>query len=121
MAINEVDHEKSLSDPSNIIPKSVISMENFYDLQYKFRQTINCKTQSSTLNHTPVNLGIEHEPRFINLGIHCSHDERKSFIKLYREYKDFFDWTYDELRTFETTIMNHNIPMKPDVKLYQHK
>ena len=33
MAIDEADHEKSLSDPSNIIPKSVISLEKFYDLQ----------------------------------------------------------------------------------------
>ena len=37
MAIDKVDHEKSLSDPSNIIPKSVISLEIFYYLQDKFR------------------------------------------------------------------------------------
>ena len=90
MAINEADQERSLFDPSNIISKCVISLEKFYDLQYKFRQTINCKTQRSTLNHTPVNLEKEHEPRFINLGIHCSHDERRSFIKLCREYKYIF-------------------------------
>ena len=45
MAIDEADHEKFLSGPSNIIPKSVISLEKFYDLQDKFRQTINCKTR----------------------------------------------------------------------------
>ena len=90
MDIDEADHEKSLSYPSNIIPKSVISLEKFYDLQDKFRQTINYKTQSSTLNHTPVNLGIEHEPQFINLGIHCSYDERRGFFKLCREFKDIF-------------------------------
>ena len=32
MAIDEADHEKFLSNPSNIIPKFVISLENFYDL-----------------------------------------------------------------------------------------
>ena len=37
MAIDKDDHEKSLSDPSNIIPKSLISLQNFYDLQDKFR------------------------------------------------------------------------------------
>ena len=58
LAIDKADHEKSLSNPSNIIPKSVISLDKFYDLQDKFRQTINCKTQSSTLNHTPINLGM---------------------------------------------------------------
>ena len=75
MAIDEANHEKYLSNPSNIIPKSVISLEKFYDLQDKFRKTTNCKTQSSTMNYTPVNLGSEQEPRCINLGIHCSHDE----------------------------------------------
>ena len=60
--IGEADHEKYLSDPSNIIPKFVISLEKFYDLQYKFRQTTNCKTQSSTLNYITINLRTEQEP-----------------------------------------------------------
>ena len=121
MAIDEVDHENSLSDPSNIIPKSVISLEKFYNLQDKFRQTTNCKTQSWTLNYTHVNMGTEQDPHFINIGIHCSHDERRSFIKLCREFKDLFSWTYNELRTFDTSVMHHNIPMKPEVKPYRQK
>ena len=121
MAIDEVDHENSLSNPSNIIPKSINGLDNFYDLQDKFRKTTNCKTQSSTLNHTPVNLGTEHEPWFINLGIHCSRDERRGFIKLCREFKDVFSLTYDELKTFDTTVMHHNIPMKLEVNPYQQK
>ena len=32
MAIDEANHEKSLSNPSNIIPKFVISIEKFYHL-----------------------------------------------------------------------------------------
>ena len=119
MAINEANHEKYLSDPSNVIPKSVIGLEKFYDLQYKFKQTTNCKTQSSTLNYAPINLGIEHAPRFINLRIHCSHDERRGFIKLCGEFKDVFSWTYNELGTFDTTVMHHNIPMKPELNPYQ--
>ena len=72
MEINEAGHDKSLSDLSNIIPKSVINIEKFYDLQDKFKQTTNCKTQSSSLNYELVNLGTEQNPRFINLGVDCS-------------------------------------------------
>ena len=90
MVIGKANHEKSLSNPSNIIPKSIISMEKFYDLQDKFRKTTNCKTQSSTLNYAHVNLGSEQEPQCINLGIHCSHDEQINFIKLCREFNDIF-------------------------------
>ena len=59
MAIDEVEHDKSLSDLSNIIPKSVINLEKFYNLQDKFKQTTNYKTHSSSLNYEPVNLGTK--------------------------------------------------------------
>ena len=59
MEINEVGRDKSLYNISNIIPKSFINLEKFYDLQDKFKQTTNCKTQSSSLNYEPVNLGTE--------------------------------------------------------------
>ena len=110
MAIDETDHEKYFPDPSNIISKSIINLENFYNLQDKFRQTTNCKTQSSTLNYTTVNLGTKQDPCFINLGVHCSYDEKISFIKLCKEFKDIFSWTYDELRNFDTIIMHHKHP-----------
>ena len=45
-SIDEVEHEKSLSDntfPSNLIPKSVHNMERIYDLQDKFKGNPNCK------------------------------------------------------------------------------
>ena len=84
MAIDETNHEKYFYDPSNIILKSVISLENFYNLQDKFRQTTNCKTQSSTLNYTTVNMGMEQDPHFINIGVHCSHDEKKYLSNYWR-------------------------------------
>ena len=37
MSIDEADHDKSLSDISNITPKSIINLEIFYDLQDKFK------------------------------------------------------------------------------------
>ena len=45
--IDEDEHEKYLSDPnfpSKIIPKSVINLEKYYDLQDKFKGNPNCKT-----------------------------------------------------------------------------
>ena len=44
MSIDEGEHKKTFSDISNIILKSVINLENFYNLQYKFRKTTNCNT-----------------------------------------------------------------------------
>ena len=72
MAMDEDEHDKYLYDISNIITKSVINLEKFYDLQDKFKQKTNYKTQSSSLNYEPINLGNEQNTHFINLGFNCS-------------------------------------------------
>ena len=40
---------------------------------------------------------------------------------LLRQYKDVFSWSYDELRTYDTSIIEQKIPLKPGVKLFRQK
>jgi len=40
---------------------------------------------------------------------------------LLRQYKDVFAWYYDELRNYETTILEPKIPLKPGVKTFKKK
>ena len=40
-------------------------------------------------------------------------------MKLCKEYKDVFTWTYDDIKTFDSSIMRHNIPAKPDARPYK--
>jgi ribonuclease HI len=60
------------SDMVNSIPKSVIRLEKFYDFQDKFKKTVNCKTNSSSLSYEKVNLGTNENYQCINLGLGCS-------------------------------------------------
>jgi hypothetical protein len=41
---------EALSDMVNFIPKSVVRLEKFYDFGDKFKKTVNCKTNSSSLD-----------------------------------------------------------------------
>ena len=66
-------------------------------------------------------MGNEQNPQLINRGINCSLDEEKDLIKLCKDFKDVFSWTYDDLKTFDMNIMQPNIPMNPSVKNYQQK
>ena len=68
-----------------------------------------------------VNLGSEAEPKFVNLGNCCSPGERCRFIKLFQQYKDIFAWTYEELKTYDTCIIHHVIPIKIGVKPFQQQ
>jgi len=47
--------------------------------------------------------------------------EKATFVKLFKEYKDIFAWTYGDLKTFDTSIMQHVIPLEKQAKPYQQK
>jgi hypothetical protein len=105
----------------NSIPGSVVILEKFYDLHDKFRGVVNCKTSSSSLSYETVNLGTRDNSQNINLGKGCSEQERFSFIKLFKEFKDVFSWTYDDMKIFDPNIIQHVIPMKPQTHPFQQK
>jgi ribonuclease HI len=75
---------EALSDMVNFIPKYVVRLEKFYDFEDKFKKTVNCKTNSSSLTYEKVNLGTNENPQFINLGLGCSKQEKAAFIKLFK-------------------------------------
>jgi ribonuclease HI len=112
---------EALSDMVNSIPKSVVRLEKFYDFEDKFKKMVNCKTNSSSLSYEKVNLGTSENPQCINLGLGCSRQEKAAFVKLFKEFKDVFAWTYNDLKTFDPNIIQHVIPMKPQTLPFQQK
>jgi hypothetical protein len=43
------------------------------------------------------------------------------YADLLEQCKDVFAWSYDELRTYDTTVIEHKIPLEPSVKPFRHK
>jgi hypothetical protein len=76
---------------------------------------------NSTMQFEVINLGTSNMPQNVNLGKNCSPVEKQAFIKLFKEYKDIFSWTYDDLNTYDTNIIQHIIPMKPQTNPFQQK
>ena len=83
-----------------------------FELNSKFRRPTNVKTHSSSLQFKLINLGTKVEPKYVNLGKSCSPGERSKFISLFEQYKDVFAWTYEDLKTYDTKIIQHVIPIK---------
>ena len=38
-----------------------------------------------------------------------------------KRYTDFFAWSYDDLKEYDTSIIQHTIPIKPGEKPFRHK
>jgi hypothetical protein len=96
-------------------------LENLFDLKERFKGPKNAKTSSSCPLHETVNLGTLENPRKVNLGKTISKEERKAYLKLFRQYQDVFAWSYRDLKTYDTRIIQHIIPLKPEVKPFQQK
>jgi hypothetical protein len=84
IVISDPRSPKSTSDLVKYIPKYFVRLEKFYDLHDKFRGSVNCKMNSSSLIYEMENLGKKENPQNINLGTGCSEQEISSFIKLFK-------------------------------------
>jgi hypothetical protein len=48
-------------------------------------------------------------------------ETKNKYVELLRKYKDIFAWSYEELRTYDTYVIEHKIPLKPGVKPFKKK
>ena len=121
--IDEQEHDLQIKNDQNQnpIPKSVFKMEYLYDLKDRFKKVTNSKTQSSTLRFEVVNLGWIEKLQNVNLGLGLSSEERIWFIRLLKTYKGVYSWDYADLKTYDTFVIQHTIPMASNKKLVQQK
>lgn len=75
---------------NNAMPKSVVKLEDLYDLKDRFKRSTNSKLQSSTLNYELVNLRIDTKPHNINLGLGLAPEEKLVYVHLLKQYKSVF-------------------------------
>jgi hypothetical protein len=103
------------------MPKNTIGLEKLLDLRDKFRRLTNTKTSTLSLLYEAMNIGTKQNPQNINLGKNSTQAERETFMKLFKELKDVFVWTYEDLKTYDTKIIQHIITLKEDAKPFQQK
>jgi hypothetical protein len=68
------------------IPKGIENLENLFDLKELFKGPKNAKTGSSFPLQKNENLGTSDNPKYVNLGKMISKEERKSYLKLFKQY-----------------------------------
>ena len=43
------------------------------------------------------------------------------YIELFKEFYDVFVWSYEDLKSYDTEIIQHKIPLKENQKPFKHK
>ena len=67
------------------------------------------------------NIGTKEHRRIVKISKALSAEQRERYIKLLKEYVDIFAWSYEDLKIYDTSIIQHKVPMKCNVKPFKQK
>jgi ribonuclease HI len=114
--LNKIADHKIVQLPSNHIPKGLVPLERLFD-----NNDVVVKMRSSKENADLIdcNLGTEEEPKYVKLSKSLSENQRVEYVKLLKEFSDVFAWKYEDLKTYDTNIIEHRIPLKYDTNPFR--
>jgi hypothetical protein len=104
---------------NNQIPKGLIPLEILF-----YQNDIHVKSYSMQPQLEEVeycNIGYEENPKFIKLSKYLPHEYKQKYIDMIKEYVDVFAWSYEDLKTYDTSVIQHKIPLNPSIKTFKQK
>jgi hypothetical protein len=102
---------------TNNIPRGIIPLEKLFDHNdVKINPTLHPLEEEVE----EVNLNTLENPRLIKNSKSLTSKQKKRYIALLKLFFDVFTWSYHDLKTYYTYIIEHKIPLK-GVKPFRKK
>jgi ribonuclease HI len=115
---NKIAAHEIVQLSTNKIPKGLVPLERLFDSNDVAAKLQSAETESDVFK---FNVASEQDPRHVNLASHLSHKQKEDYGKLLKEFSDIFAWQYDDLKTFDTEVIQHKIPLNRDTKPFRQK
>jgi len=113
--INQMD---VLQLKNNVIPKGLIPLEELFDQDdVAHKPTL----QPIEKGVEEVNVGTTANPKLVKLSKALPPKIKDKYISLLSSFVDVFAWDYSNLKTYDTNIIQHTIPIKPNQKPFRQK
>jgi hypothetical protein len=103
---------------SNTIPRGLVPLEELFDNNDVAR---NPKVGPNDVEVEDCNIGTEQEPKIIKISKNLTIENKERYIKLMKEFFDVFAWSYDDLKVYDTNVIQHTIPVQRNVKPFKQK
>jgi hypothetical protein len=116
--LNKIANHHIMQLPSNHIPKRLVPLERLFDGNVV---AVKGKVSTDDVDITKCNLGTKKDPKYVKLSSILSEEQREEYTKSLNEFCDMFAWTYEGLRTYDTRIIEHKIPLKENTKPFKKK
>jgi ribonuclease HI len=115
--------KKIISIEDNKIPKGLTPLESSFSSsdvgkKEKLKEEESKRKSGETIS---LNIGTPDCPKNVKIGAQCIDEEKLKFTELLREFQDVFAWSYEDLRGFDFSLIQHVIPIKEGIKLVGKK
>jgi ribonuclease HI len=116
--LNKVVDHQIIQLPSNHIPRGLIPLERLFDGN---DVAMKGRISGDDADTAECNIGTPEEPKLVKLSKSLTEEQRIGYTKLLREFADVFAWTYEDLKTYDTSVIEHKIPLKEEARPFKQK
>ena len=102
----------------NFLPTGLTPLEDIFDSNDIPRKP---KLQPLNTAIEEYNIGTAEEPKIIKLSASLPPDQKPKYVDLFKEFQDAFAWSYEDLKSYDTSVIQHTIPLKPNQKPFKQK
>jgi hypothetical protein len=110
---NMIVGHKIFQFPTNNITKFLVPIER---IVYHNGILMKPPDPEKEVDVIDFNLGTTSNPKHAKLSKNLSAKYRDKYEELLKEFIDIFAWKYQDLKTFDETIIQHKIALKKNVK-----
>ena len=72
-------------------------------------------------NPSIVDISTDGDPKIIKLSNKLPTNEKQGYVNLMKKYMDVFAWSYEDLKEYDTSIIQHTISIKLGEKPFRQK
>ena len=103
----------------NHLPKGLTPLEDLFDFN-----DIPKKPQMEPLKADIEDYNIGTEEKFlkmVKLSKMLPPNQKLKYVELIKEFHDVFSWSYEDLKSYDTSVIQHTIPLKENQKPFKQK
>jgi hypothetical protein len=116
--LNQIAGKDIVQLKNNVIPKGLVPLENIFD------NNDVAKNPKITANEEEIedcNIGTKEDPKIIKLSKTLNPEVKERYINLMKDFPDVFSWSYEDLKVYDTKVIQHVIPVKNDQNPFKQK
>ena len=103
---------------TNTFPKGLVPLEKLFD-QNDVAKNLGVAPNDAEVEE--CNIGTDNQPNIIKLSNNLVSKRKERYMQLMKKYPDVFAWSYDDLKVYDTKVIQHTIPVKQNEKPFKQK